>query len=141
MLRKSRRDHIWSANASLIWNRKHVWRINKQQATYYLCQKNLYSFKMSLFIDVKIDTNRSFNDCLEMAKAKWNYFTQSWKIFEQIELERCGLRRSLANLKGFNLVTDLLKIKPVKQEILVKTWVNIFLAKIVFTSNGDYRRE
>ena len=45
----------------------------------------------------------SFEDCVQMAKAKLNYFIQGWITFERIALGRCGLRRLLANLKGFNL--------------------------------------
>ena len=41
-----------------------------------------------------------------MAKAKLKDFIQSYITFERIELERCGLRRSLTNLKGFDFVTD-----------------------------------
>ena len=55
----------------------------------------------------------SFEDCVEMAKVKLNNFIQSQITFERIKLERCGLRRSLANLKGFNLVTNFLKIRLV----------------------------
>ena len=52
-----------------------------------------------------------FEDCVKMAKAKLNYFIPITP--ERNELEKCGLHRSLANLKGFNLVTVFLKIRPV----------------------------
>ena len=74
----------------------------------------------------------SFEDCVEMAKAKLKYFIQSCITFECIELERCGLRRSHANLKGFNMATNFLKIGQIKPEILVKTCVKISIVKIVF---------
>ena len=41
----------------------------------------------------------SFEDCVEMAKAKLNYFIQSRKTCKPIEIARRGLRRLLANLK------------------------------------------
>ena len=43
----------------------------------------------------------SFDDCVEMAKAKLKYFIQIEIDFERIELERYGWRRLLENLKGF----------------------------------------
>ena len=52
----------------------------------------------------------SSEDCVMMAKAKLKCFIQSWITFERIELERCGLRRLLANLKGVIYVTNFSKI-------------------------------
>ena len=52
----------------------------------------------------------SSEDCVEIAKVKLKYFNQSWIAFERVELEGCGLRQSLANLKGFNCLTNILMI-------------------------------
>ena len=52
----------------------------------------------------------SSEDGVEMAKVKLKYFIHSLIVFECIELKGCGLRRSLANLKGFKSLTDFLMI-------------------------------
>ena len=45
-----------------------------------------------------------------MAQAKLKYFNQIGITFKHIELEGCGLCRSLANSKGFNYLTNFLMI-------------------------------
>ena len=52
----------------------------------------------------------SAEDCVEMAKVKLKYFSQNQIAPKRIELEGCGLRQSLANLKGFNYLTNFLMI-------------------------------
>ena len=52
----------------------------------------------------------SFEDCVELAKTKLKHFIQSSITFECTELERCSLRRLLADLKGFNNLTNFLMI-------------------------------
>ena len=55
-------------------------------------------------------------------------------IFERFKLERCGLHSSLANLKGFNFVTDFFMVGHTQPEIFDETFVKIYFSKIVFTS-------
>ena len=59
-----------------------------------------------------------------MAKAKLKYSIRD-------ELKRCGLRRSLANLKSFNFVTDFFRIGQIQPQIYIKMCGKILFVKIV----------
>ena len=73
----------------------------------------------------------SSEDCVIMAKAKLKCFIQSLITFERIELERCGLCRSLANSKSFNFVTNFFRIGQIQPEIYMKMCGKILFVKIV----------
>ena len=68
------------------------------------------SSSMSLEIIKKKSEKISSEDCVEIAKVKLKYFSQSKIALKRKELEGCGLRQSLANLKGFNCLTNFLMI-------------------------------
>ena len=59
-------------------------------------------------------------------------FIQSEITFKPIEIARCGLRRCLANLKGFNKLSNFLEFFWVFLGDIMLNVMNNFFPKIVF---------